>query len=167
MSMLENPRQKVTQRADGSRRVVVVQPKGEGRTRQDHKEECDVNFILRNYPGRVAQAHYLKYAGQYGDFPAGDFHEAVELVRGAQGMFMDLPAKVRARFGNDPGAFLAFVQDPRNESEMRELGLFRAPNAAPEARAEGQPSPKGAAAPGAAEAASGSPAAEGAGEVPS
>ena len=41
----------------------------------------------------------------------------------AQDMFESLPADIRTKFGNDPGRFLDFVEDPQNEEELIELGL--------------------------------------------
>jgi len=38
-------------------------------------------------------------------------------------MFNDLPSSIRSRFGNDPAAFLDFVQDENNADEMVKLGL--------------------------------------------
>ena len=37
---------------------------------------------------------------------------------------MQLPAKIRRRFDNDPTAFIEFVQNPSNKSEMEELGIL-------------------------------------------
>jgi hypothetical protein len=55
-------------------------------------------------------------------------------------MFMSLPAKIRSRFQNDPGAFLDFVQNPENRDEMIELGLAKAQPRAP-VEPEAEPSP--------------------------
>lgn len=44
---------------------------------------------------------------------------------------MTLPAKVRDRFSNDPGKFLAFVDDPKSREEMYELGLAKRPDPPP------------------------------------
>ena len=38
-------------------------------------------------------------------------------------MFLDLPAKVRDRFKNDPGQFLEFATDPSNVDELVKMGL--------------------------------------------
>jgi phage internal scaffolding protein len=39
-------------------------------------------------------------------------------------MFNDLPSSIRSRFGNDPAAFLDFVNDEGNADEMIKLGLI-------------------------------------------
>ena len=42
----------------------------------------------------------------------------------AYGMFMELDAKQRERFENDPGKFVEFVQDDKNLDEAEELGFL-------------------------------------------
>ena len=42
------------------------------------------------------------------------------------------PAEVRARFGNDPAAFMSFVEDDANRDEARRLGLLRDPDPVPD-----------------------------------
>lgn len=129
MSMRVNPLLVPRVNEDG---VVIglrtVTPEGEGRTKQEFKEECDVNHILRNYATRGAEAHFAKYGARYGDYVGPqEYHIAIEVAREAQEMFMDLPAKVRKKFSNDPAEFLAFVQDEKNAEEMLELGLREKP----------------------------------------
>ena len=61
--------------------------------------------ILRRYEKDGVLNHLNKYQGNFGDFTgAVDYHEAMNIVAKADQMFMDLPASIRARFGNDPGA---------------------------------------------------------------
>lgn len=103
--------------------VRLIFPEGEGRAKQEFREETDVNFILRNFAKTGAVAHFQKHGSNYGFAPAVDFQAAMETVKLAEVMFSDLPGKVRQRFGHDPAAFLEFVQDPENADEMRELGL--------------------------------------------
>lgn len=99
---------------------------GRSRTKQSFKEECDINRIMRKFEKTGMIEHANRFEGQYGNFiGAPMFHEAQTMIAQAQEMFMTVPAKVRERFGNDPGAFLAFVQDENNKDEMRKLGLLR------------------------------------------
>jgi phage internal scaffolding protein len=49
----------------------------------------------------------------------------------AQNRFMELPAKVRKEFDNDPGAFLAFLENPNNYDRAIELGLIERQPAPP------------------------------------
>lgn len=93
------------------------------RTKQAHKRECDINFIMEKYQKTGMVDHVNRYQATYGEAPSHDFREALELVRQAQTMFNDLPSKVRARFENDPARFLEFCEDPANLEEAKLLGL--------------------------------------------
>lgn len=94
-------------------------------THQSHKDECDINNIMRKFEKFGVLEHRNNYQGQYGDFTAvpQDYQEAMSSVLAAQEMFLELPSKIRRRFGNDPGAFLDFATDPQNGSEMVAMGL--------------------------------------------
>lgn len=105
-------------------------------TRQEFKAECDINNIMRKYFRTGMLTHVNKYEGQYGDCPAVDFQEALNIVQRGGEMFAELPAKVRARFENDPAQFLAFVDDEDNREEAVLLGLIEAPTEPPEPPAE-------------------------------
>lgn len=104
------------------RRSVVLNT-GPGLTEQSHKEECDINYILRDYSRTGFLKHAKKNEGRYDDVTSQDFQEAMFTVTNAQSLFNDLPALVRKRFGNSPSAFFDFVHDPGNLSEMQRLGI--------------------------------------------
>lgn len=63
--------------------------------------------------------------------PRIDLQGALEVVRRAQEHFDALPADVRFRFGNDPVAFMNFVQDDANKDEAIKLGLIPKPEEPP------------------------------------
>ena len=114
------------------RRRVTTAVGTESRTHQSFKEETDINNIMRKYRDTGLVEHVNSHRGDYGDFtntPA-DYHEALNQVIAADAMFLTLPADLRARFNNDPGAFLAFTEDPANEDAMRDLGLLPSERAA-------------------------------------
>lgn len=93
-------------------------------TKQEMRDECDINVIVARFglTGRMPQSVRLP---SYGDFTGVlDFRSALEAVRSAESSFMELPAKVRERFANDPQRFLEFCQDPANTDEARRLGLL-------------------------------------------
>lgn len=95
-------------------------------TQQQFKDECDINVLLKNYEKGKAITHLNKYDGDYGDVTgAVDYHTACNIVLAAETAFETVPAQVRERFKNDPGAFLDFASDAANADEMRELGLMR------------------------------------------
>lgn len=94
---------------------------------QASKDDCDINLILARYK-KTGQLPPMMDNARYADLTErpGSFHEAMNTVTEARSMFADLPAPVRDRFNNDPGAFFDFVADPENEEEMRSLGLLEA-----------------------------------------
>lgn len=94
------------------------------RTKQSFKDDCDINSIMKKYEKTGVVAHQAKYQGNYADVSGGlDYHASMNAVTRAQEMFMQLPASVRTKFGNDPGRFLEFAMDPANDEEMIKMGL--------------------------------------------
>lgn len=104
-------------------RVRLSFPKDEGRTKQADTKSCDINLIMAKFIKTGAVEHSARHAGSYGFATSLQFHDAMNLIRKADGMFAELPAVVRDRFGNDSARFLDFVQDPSNHDEMVDLGL--------------------------------------------
>ena len=103
------------------RREVV----GEKMTREEFQEECDIRNIMAKYREKGVLTHVVSYGGSYLDVPGDmDFQGHLNFVIAAQDAFESLPAHVRARFGNDPGSFLDFAEDPANHDEMVEMGLM-------------------------------------------
>lgn len=125
--------------AKGQQRVFNTSP---SRTKQAHKQECDINHILARYKRTGVLDFQQRHEPQYGDVTAIDFQEAQFTVAKANGMFAAMPAHLRARFDNDPGKFLTFVHDERNRVEAEDLGLLKPRAAAPApTAAPAQPAP--------------------------
>lgn len=101
----------------------------ESLTKQEFKEECDANEILRRAAnGQDLSSVLNSRVAQYGDFTnVPDFRESMDLIARANGMFMQLDWKLRERFGNDPAKMLDFLQDPNNRDEAVKLGLVNPP----------------------------------------
>lgn len=114
---------------------------GPSMTKQSFRDECDINTIMARYMKTGVLDFANKHAPQYADVSNIDFAQAMADVLMAKSMFDDLPAKIRARFSNDPGQFLAFIDNPDNASEMLAMGLIvpraTTPPAAPENGATG------------------------------
>ncbi|WNK12704.1 MAG: internal scaffolding protein [Microvirus sp.] len=96
---------------------------GPSLTVQADLEDSDINVIVARFnltgtvPENLKMPSYIEYDGVF------DFQTAQHIIRDAQNEFMRMPAGVRARFDNDPGKFLQFVETPGNEAEMKLLGL--------------------------------------------
>lgn len=97
-------------------------------TEQEHKDECDINNILKKYQTSGLLDHVNTYQGNYQDcIDVGDYFEAQQKISYAQEMFASLPSQIRDRFSNEPANFLEFVQNEDNKDEMIKLGLMNPP----------------------------------------
>lgn len=97
---------------------------GETMTKQSHKNETDINFIMSKYQTTGVIGHISNKTPQYGEFEPISYQEALNAVIAAQDSFEALPAALRKRFANDPGEYYEFVHDPENRDEMIKLGLI-------------------------------------------
>ena len=96
-------------------------------TQAQFQDECDINKIMDRYfrTGCLSDPLNQMKPGTYGDFTAmGDYMENMNKIVQAREMFDALPARVRERFGNNPGAMIDFVMNPANQKEAIELGLL-------------------------------------------
>lgn len=102
----------------------------ESMTKQEFAAECDINTIVRNF-GLTGEMPATLVTPMQGDFTnVMDYRSALHMLMEAQDGFMSLPAEFRAKFDNDPNAFLDYVSDPANVKEMQEkygLGAIQRP----------------------------------------
>ncbi|WNK14714.1 MAG: internal scaffolding protein [Microvirus sp.] len=96
------------------------------KTIQSQAAETDINEIVRRF-GITGQIPQVARPPSFEDFGDGvfDFQSAQNLIVEANRSFMAMDARVRARFGNDPGEFVAFCSNEKNADEMRALGLTK------------------------------------------
>lgn len=93
-------------------------------TKQSHKQECDINFILGQYKRTGILNHINRNSPLYADLPDNlDYQQALATVATAANSFSSLPAVVRDYFDNDPSRFLAAFQDPSQLAKLQEFGL--------------------------------------------
>jgi len=115
-----------------NRKAVDVKPKlvcGPSRTKQEFREECDINNIMQRYRVNgtlpsVSPTCQPIFADCVG---IGDYASCIRKIRAAEESFNALPVKIRARFGNEPAQLVGFLQDPANVDEGRALGLLEKP----------------------------------------
>lgn len=93
-------------------------------TDQSFRDECDINTIMARYQSTGELPLLNTQEGQWLDVTEMDFQEHMNFIIEAQGLFDALPSDIRDRFGNDPGAFLGFVSDESNRSEVAKMGLL-------------------------------------------
>lgn len=103
-------------------RVALSFP-AEGRAKQSFKDECDINRIMSRYQKTGLLEHLAQRPPQYLDCTSFDFQNAMDIVAGSKALFAALPSDIRDRFANDPARFLAFMDDPANDSEAVKMGL--------------------------------------------
>lgn len=101
----------------------------DGLTRQEFKDECDINVLLAQYERTgVLPANDRLGQGQYLDLTdVPDLQKAFQIIGQAEAAFMTLPASVRKEFDNDAMKFVAFAEDPGNIEKMRDWGLAPRP----------------------------------------
>lgn len=109
------------------------------RTQQNFKDDADINVIVERFglTGQLPENVNIPLTGDYVD-TVNDYQSAMNIAIKAQEEFMKLPAKIRARFHNDPQELMTFVEDKANLEEARALGILKpaptpAPTPAPEA----------------------------------
>lgn len=91
---------------------------------QNHRDSCDIHHIMRKYERNGVLTHIRENAGTYMELPSEvDFHLAMNQIARAQQSFESLPSDLRKKFGNDPAAFVDFMQDGDNLDAIEKLGL--------------------------------------------
>lgn len=95
-------------------RIQLTFPENSPHTRQEFKDESDINTIMAQYmrTGELPQVNLI--APQYLELSDGlSFQEQMQAVVDAQNLFAELPSQIRNRFQNDPGAFIDFCADEK------------------------------------------------------
>lgn len=97
-------------------------------TEQHFKDECDINNIVAQYQqtGVLPQGDRQPLFGDFADFPQ-DLQSSQAFFDDAQERFMQLDARVRKEFDNDPVKLLQFIADDNNRDRAIELGLIERP----------------------------------------
>lgn len=95
----------------------------DSKTQQNFQDECDINKIIERFTktGTLPQIVSGFEFADVSDVPS--YQEALNYLNEAQAQFMELPAKIRKEFDNDPGQLLSFLENPNNYERAIELGL--------------------------------------------
>ncbi|WNK12896.1 MAG: internal scaffolding protein [Microvirus sp.] len=96
----------------------------ESRAIQSQKDEADINTIVRRFgvTGLLPMQTAVPLNYDFAD-NVFDFRTAMDMINAAERAFLEVPASIRTRFGNDPGEYVAFCSNPDNIEELRKLGL--------------------------------------------
>jgi len=106
-------------------KLKVAIATGDGLTEQNHKDETDINNIVRKYNKTGLIDHLNQFEKQYGDMTGYDYQDAMNTVAAANTMFEGLPSAIRNKFDNDPAKFINFVDDESNADKLVEMGLAK------------------------------------------
>jgi len=104
--------------------IHAIEFHDESLTTQADVEQSDINTIVRQFgvTGELPYGMRVPYSADITESPM-DFHEAQNFIAETTQAFMDLPSHVRTEFENDPGNFMAFIDDPDNYAKAVKLGL--------------------------------------------
>lgn len=104
----------------------LVTPAVSEYTDQAYVDECDINTIMAKYQSTGELPVLNQGEAQYLDVTGMDYHQHMQFIVDAQGMFDELPSAIRDRFHNDPAEFLDFTGDENNRVELAKMGLLNA-----------------------------------------
>ena len=112
-----------------ARAATDIHCEDESLTVQD-APDADINVLMARMgikDGSILPADLnITAPGYYGDLTdIPDMQEALARVHEAEDRFMELPAKIRARFNNRPFELHMFINNPENYDEAVTLGLLQ------------------------------------------
>jgi phage internal scaffolding protein len=114
-------------------RVILVIPEDEEvRVEQSHKDEVNINNIVRKHGLELIAKTQALQELRFDDVVGNDFQESMNMLLKAKESFESVPSEIRKRFDNDPAKFMDFVHNGDNKDEMVKLGLMRPEDPAPE-----------------------------------
>lgn len=108
------------------------------KTQQQFKDEVDINTIVERFGVTGESPPAMNFPGEQDFTNTFDFQTSMNVLVQARESFMEMPAKTRARFQNDPQKFMEFIHDGDNFDEAVKLGLVMKrpePEKKPEAKA--------------------------------
>lgn len=96
----------------------------ESLTVQADAAQADINNIVKQF-GLSLELPYGLAVPEYADYTSipNDYHAAMNFIKDADSVFMEMPANIRADFNHDAGQFLDFVDNPDNYDKAISLGL--------------------------------------------
>jgi len=104
----------------------------ESKVQQQFQDSQDINQVVKRFKktGALATTHTnarVQSTGSFGAYNHMDFCEMYEHIQRVREDFQRLPARLRARFDNNPSNLVRFVGDERNLKECVKLGLITLP----------------------------------------
>lgn len=103
---------------------------GPNPTQQSQLPETDINMMSAKYLKSRMAGNPNGRKPMFIEVPSASFHEMMNTVMRMRDDFSRLSAKVRAKFMNDPGVMLAWLENPDNRREGVRMGLIDDPELA-------------------------------------
>ena len=105
------------------RRPIRTENTEPSKTKQSFLKELDVNNIIKSYQKTGILKKANDFEALYGEFDEFDLRESIDKVHKAKELFLEIPAKIRAQFDHDAGAFIDYATNPDNQEQMVTWGL--------------------------------------------
>jgi len=113
-------------------RIQYTQPEDEEiRVEQSHKQEADINNIVRKHGLDLIAKTAAMQTFRYDENPSNDFQEVMQAVITAEQSFNSIPSDIRKKFDNNPAKFMDFIYNPENKQAMIDMGLSPEPEPKP------------------------------------
>lgn len=108
-------------------RVFGYEPGMPSKTKQEFKQECNINHIVELYK-KGAPLPLQITAGQFSDVSElGDYKTALDTVMEAERVFKTLPLVIKQAVNNTAAGFIDYVNDPSNKDQLVDWGLIAGP----------------------------------------
>lgn len=101
------------------------------RVEQSHKDEVDINNIIKRHGADIIAKTQQVMALTYDDVTTNDFQETMNMIIKGNQAFQSLDSKTRAEFENDPAKYLDYVHNEENREAMIERGWLNPPEPEP------------------------------------
>lgn len=93
----------------------VTSTGGASRTEQHHKDDCDINFLLKRIRPAELREHLAgAFFGDVSQVPTNAI-AAMDFARDLEDRFADIPVKLRQRYGMTPDAFVRGITTASQE----------------------------------------------------
>ena len=115
---------------DGQRirnKVVIDTSGDEIRVEQAHKDEVEINNIVKRHGVELINHVASLQNWTYDDVTGNDFQESMNALIKAKDTFSMIPSEIRKQFDNNPAKFMDFVHNPENSQALQDMGLANKP----------------------------------------
>lgn len=93
----------------------VIKDYGPSLTQQHEAHKTDINKIIEKYDTTGILSHVNKAEPIFSEeLVQMDYKQSLDMIRRAESAFMELPANVRNKFGNDPSKYIEYLRRPQD-----------------------------------------------------